>query len=307
MEPIHHEIYGRPHLSKQRHWVPAFAGTTSSNFLGLAPCHLPAARALSGAEYNAVMPRHLPFLLADDPASPFPPAEQALREPEGLLAIGGDLSPQRLLGAYAGGIFPWFSEGQPILWWSPDPRTLFRTDAIRLSTRFRRGLRHSDWRVRADSDFAAVIDACARIPRRGQDGTWITAHMRQAYVELHRLGHAHSVEVFAGDELVGGIYGVSLGRMFFGESMFSARSGGSKVALAALALRLRQWGWPLIDAQVENDHLLSLGAQRWPRPAFLAEVRRLAKLPATPAGNWRQVFGTLPASDLAVAAPVDAD
>ncbi|RYE92600.1 MAG: leucyl/phenylalanyl-tRNA--protein transferase, partial [Oxalobacteraceae bacterium] len=142
------------------------------------------------------MSRALPYLLAADPAAPFPPAEQALREPDGLLAIGGDLSPQRLLNAYAGGVFPWFSDGQPILWWSPDPRTVFRTDGVRLSSRFRRQLRSSRWMLRADTAFAQVIEACASIPRAGQDGTWITAAMQQAYLELHRLGHAHSLEVF---------------------------------------------------------------------------------------------------------------
>lgn len=241
------------------------------------------------------MLRHRPYLLPTAPDAPFPPAEHALREPDGLLAIGGDLSPARLLNAYAGGIFPWFSEGQPILWWSPDPRTVFRTDGVRLSSRFRRSLRHSPWSIRADSAFAAVIDACARSPRPGQDGTWITPAMRAAYLELHRLGYAHSVEVFEEEVLVGGIYGVATGRMFFGESMFSARSGGSKVALAALARQLHRWGWPLIDAQVENAHLLSLGAELWPRQRFLACLRKQVLLPAQ-AGSWQAAFGKWPAA-----------
>lgn len=239
-----------------------------------------------------------PFLLPADPHAPFPPVERALRQPDGLLAVGGDLSVPRLLNAYRHGIFPWFSEGQPPLWWSPDPRMVFLTDGVRLSSRFRRALRRSDWRVRADTAFDQVVAACAQAPRPGQRGTWITAGMRRAYGELHRLGHAHSVEVFEGDRLVGGIYGVAIGRMFFGESMFSGSSGGSKVALAALACRLREWGWPLIDAQVENDHLLSLGAESMPRDAFMARGRELTALDAPP-GSWTARFGYLPAAGLA--------
>ena len=239
-----------------------------------------------------------PALLATDPSAPFPAAENALREPDGLLAIGGDLSPQRLLNAYRNGIFPWFSDGQPILWWTPDPRMLFRTDGVRLSSRFRRSLRHNSWQVRADTAFADVVAACATSPRPGQDGTWITRDMQDAYLELHRLGHAHSVEVFDEERLVGGIYGVAIGRMFFGESMFSAKSGGSKIALAALAYQLQQWGWPLIDAQVENPHLLTLGAETWPRREFLRQVAELTNLQEEP-GNWTLRFGALPASGLA--------
>ena len=234
-------------------------------------------------------------LLGEDPESPFPAASTALREPDGLLAVGGDLSPPRLLNAYRHGIFPWFSEGEPILWWSPDPRMVFRTDALRLSTRFRRTLRSSSWRVRADTCFAAVMDACARSPRPGQHGTWITSGMRAAYAALHDLGHAHSVEVLEGDTLVGGIYGVAVGRMFFGESMFSGRSGGSKVALAALAARLGDWGWPLLDAQVESPHLRSLGAESWSRAVFLETIAGLVGVEEPP-GPWTDRFGELPAS-----------
>ena len=236
--------------------------------------------------------------LGADPASPFPPAGTALREPDGLLAMGGDLSPQRLHNAYAHGVFPWFSDGQPILWWSPDPRTVFRTDGVHLSARMRRELRRSEWRIVADRDFGAVIAACASAPRPGQDGTWITRDMQAAYCGLHRLGHAHSIEVRDGGRLVGGLYGVAIGRMFFGESMFSAESGGSKVALAALALRLREWGWPLIDAQVGNPHLDTLGADAWPRPRFLAAVAEACAQPGRP-GSWAGTFGTLPAPALA--------
>jgi leucyl/phenylalanyl-tRNA--protein transferase len=239
-----------------------------------------------------------PAFLSPDPGAPFPLAETALRQPDGLLAIGGDLSPQRLLNAYRHGIFPWYSEGQPILWWAPDPRMVFRSGGVRLSSRFRRVLRHSAWQVRADTAFAEVIAACAGTPRPGQDGTWITDAMQAAYLELRRLGHAHSVEVFDKDRLVGGLYGVAIGRMFFGESMYSGESGGSKIALAALAHRLQAWGWPLIDAQVENPHLLSLGAESWPRPEFLAQVAELTRL-AGDVGSWTARFGALAASALA--------
>ena len=242
------------------------------------------------------MPIRLPLLPAD-PSAPFPPADGATRDPNGLLAMGGDLSPTRLVNAYSQGIFPWYSAGEPVLWWCPDPRMVFRTDAFALPRRLRRELRRSPWELRADTAFAAVIDACARSPRPGQDGTWITPEMRAAYLELHRLGHAHSVEVFEGGRLVGGIYGVALGRMFFGESMFSAESGGSKVALAGLVRILRGWGWPLLDAQVENPHLLSLGGRRMPRTAFLAEVARLTALPAVP-GPWTARVAPFPASAL---------
>lgn len=237
-------------------------------------------------------------LLGDAPDSPFPPVSRALREPDGLLAIGGDLTPTRLLNAYRHGIFPWFSQGQPILWWSPDPRMVFRTDGVRLSSRFRRDLRRSGWTVRADTAFDKVISACARAPRPGQRGTWITPAMQAAYGELHRLGHAHSVEAYDGATLAGGIYGVAIGRMFFGESMFSARSGGSKVALAALAAMLRQWGWPLIDAQVESAHLVSLGAGTMPRAVFLRHVERLVAEPGR-TGSWTEPFGTWSAHRLA--------
>ncbi|MDQ3494395.1 MAG: leucyl/phenylalanyl-tRNA--protein transferase [Pseudomonadota bacterium] len=243
---------------------------------------------------------HLPRL-GDDPASPFPEVSTSLRRPDGLLAFGGDLAPRRLLNAYAQGIFPWYSQGQPLLWWSPDPRMVFRSDGVRLSSRLRRSLRRSPWTVRADTAFAAVVQACASAPRRGQDGTWITREMQAAYAELHRLGHAHSVEVYHDDHLVGGLYGVALGRMFFGESMFSGASGGSQTALAALAHRLRGWGWPLIDAQVRNPHLARLGAEAWPRAGFIARIRELVAGPAA-TGPWTSAFGSLPANVLGRAA-----
>jgi leucyl/phenylalanyl-tRNA--protein transferase len=237
--------------------------------------------------------------LGADPASPFPPLEAALREPDGLLAAGGDLSPPRLLRAYARGIFPWFSPGEPILWWSPDPRVVFDTARFRLARRFRRALRDSEWRLSADTRFDEVMRACALIPRNGQEGgTWIGPEMLCAYGELHRLGHAHSIEVLDGECLVGGLYGVAVGRMFFGESMFSAESGGSKVALAALVQRLAGWGWPLVDAQVSNPHLISLGARTLPRAEFAARVAELAALPGR-TGPWTGEFAGLRAAELA--------
>jgi leucyl/phenylalanyl-tRNA--protein transferase len=245
------------------------------------------------------MSRALPAVLGPDPGARFPDPETALREPDGLLAVGGDLAPERLLRAYADGIFPWYAEGQPLLWWSPDPRTVFATDAVHLSSRFRRQLRRSDWTVVADHAFDEVVLACATAPRSGQQGTWITDAMRGAYSRLHAQGHAHSIEVLDGEgRLAGGLYGVALGRMFFGESMFSAASGGSRLALAARARTLHGWGWPLIDAQVENDHLQRLGAEAWPRERFIATIGDLCGQPGVP-GRWTERFGRLPASELA--------
>ena len=238
-------------------------------------------------------------VLEPNPLAPFPDPRSALRQPDGLLAVGGDLAVERLLNAYASGIFPWFSEGQPILWWSPDPRTVFRTDRVRLSSRFRRSLRNCNWRIRADTAFPEVLHACANVKRQGQHGTWITDAMQSAYLNLHHAGHAHSIEVFDNGILVGGLYGVAIGRMFFGESMFSARSGGSKVALAALAHRLAEWHWPLIDAQVENDHLLSLGAESWSRTRFLEVTSDLCKQDCLTSGQWTARFGEMDARTLA--------
>ncbi len=241
--------------------------------------------------------------LDDDPGAPFPPVGQALAQPDGLLAFGGDLSPARLLGAYREGIFPWFSEGEPILWWSPSRRAVFRTHAVRLSSRFRRTLRKSTLVVRADTAFDAVIGACAHQPRSGQSGgTWITRGMIRAYADLHRLGHAHSIEVFEGARLVGGVYGLAIGRMFCGESMFSAQSGASSIALAALARRLQAWGWPLIDAQVPNDHTRRLGVETWPRSAYLDALHALRDQPE-PVQGWTRRFGEVAAADLAAPMP----
>jgi len=227
----------------------------------------------------------------------FPAVETALREPNGLLAAGGDLGPARLLQAYAQGIFPWFSPGEPILWWSPDPRMVFATDAMHVPRRLARWLSGCDWRIEADRDFAGVMRACAA-PRDGHAGTWITRSMLAAYLRLHELGHAHSIEVYANDALVGGIYGVAVGRMFYGESMFSRESGGSKVALLALARRLRDWGWPLLDAQVSSAHLQTLGACEWPRARFCARIAELVREPGK-AGSWCGEFDALNPAALA--------
>ena len=244
------------------------------------------------------MSLHVPKLGAD-PLAAFPPVETALRRPDGLLAFGGDLSPPRLRTAYRSGIFPWFSQGQPILWWSPDPRLVFETAHFALPRRARRSLKRSDWVIRADTAFDAVVAACASAPRPGQDGTWITPGMQSAYSALHAAGDAHSVEVFDGARLVGGIYGVSIGRMFFGESMFSAEPGGSKVALGALIAQLRDWGMPLLDAQVGNPHLLGLGGVPWPRARFIECVSRLVDAPPPVSGAWTDAFGVQAAAGLA--------
>lgn len=229
--------------------------------------------------------------------SPFPPATSALRDPNGLLAWGGGLEPERLLRAYAQGIFPWFSPGEPPLWWCPDPRMVIATDALHLSRRFRRELRKQRWTATADRDFASVIEHCARLPRRGQRGTWIVPAMRRAYIDLHQRGHAHSIEAWEDGQLIGGLYGICVGRMFFGESMFSLRSGASKFVIAALCQRLRAWNMPLLDGQVESEHLASLGFAPIPRPRFLLELHALTADGKGP-GTWIEDFGTLACSAL---------
>jgi leucyl/phenylalanyl-tRNA--protein transferase len=208
----------------------------------------------------------------------FPDPRTALIEPNGLLAFGGDLSPMRLMTAYANGIFPWYNENEPILWWSPDPRCVFHTDSLRPNRSLRRALQGKAWTVTVNRAFRAVMQACAG-PRPGQFGTWISAAMMDAYEALHHLGYAHSVEVWEQERLAGGVYGVSMGRLFCGESMFSAQSGGSKLALCALAALLREWKFPLIDAQVSNPHLLGLGAVEISRDAFLENVTTLVTAP----------------------------
>ncbi|MBS0382415.1 MAG: leucyl/phenylalanyl-tRNA--protein transferase [Proteobacteria bacterium] len=209
----------------------------------------------------------------------FPDPGTALADPNGLLAFGGDLSPQRLLAAYSRGIFPWYSEGDPLLWWSPDPRCVFATDGVHVSHSFAKFLRKCAWQWSMDRAFDEVMHACAG-PRKGDPGTWITRDMLTAYTHLHLLGHAHSLEIWDGDALVGGIYGIVVGRMFSAESMFSHRTNASKVALVALAQTLRARGFPWIDAQVPNPHLLRMGARTLPRRQFLSDLARLAAQPA---------------------------
>jgi leucyl/phenylalanyl-tRNA--protein transferase len=225
--------------------------------------------------------------LGDHAPGHFPDPRTALAEPNGLLAFGGDLSPLRLLTAYANGIFPWYNENEPILWWSPDPRCVFDTDALRPNRSLRRTLRGKAWSVTVNRAFPQVMHACAA-PRPGQYGTWISPAMIDAYAALHELGCAHSVEVWEEERLVGGIYGVSIGRLFCGESMFSAQSGGSKLALCALAALLRDWGFPLIDAQVSNPHLLGLGAEEVSRATFLREAAILVAEPFDES-CWRDI------------------
>lgn len=197
----------------------------------------------------------------------FPPTSEALTEPNGLLAFGGDLSVKRLIAAYRKGIFPWFNPGQPILWWSPDPRTIFFPEEIHCSRSMQKFLRQTAWQVSIDVCFSRVIDACAET-RANSSGTWITAQMKSAYRRLHEAGYAHSVEVWDGSELVGGIYGVGLGKAFFGESMFSAATNASKMALIRCCRFLHKQGFALFDAQVASNHLFAMGALTIPRPLF---------------------------------------
>lgn len=220
--------------------------------------------------------------LGRDPTR-FPDPDCAEREPNGLLALGGDLAPERVINAYRQGIFPWYSAGHPILWWSPDPRLVLRPEAFKVSRSLRKRVQSCAWQISMDRAFLGVIHACAQIPRPGQDGTWILPEMTSAYARLHRLGVAHSIEVWEDGALIGGLYGLALGQMFFGESMFSRRADASKVALWVLCTLLQRWGWPLIDCQVETAHLLSLGAEIWPRARFLDAVR----VHAAGAHAWR--------------------
>lgn len=205
--------------------------------------------------------------LGDDPEAPFPSTSQALERPNGLLAGGGDLSPQRILNAYRQGIFPWYSDESPILWWSTAPRCVIKPAHVRLSRRTRRRYNTGRYRLTLNAAFVDVIQNCAA-PRQGEDGTWLTSGMLQAYEDLHRLGHAHSLEVWLDDELAGGIYGLSIGAVFFGESMFSKHTDGSKIALVALCKLLCQSGVELLDCQVGNPHLFSMGAEELSRETF---------------------------------------
>ncbi len=219
------------------------------------------------------------FRLNEEIAFPDP----ELADDTGLLAVGGDLTPERLVAAYAMGIFPWYNEGLPILWHAPDPRCVLPLDALVVSRSLRKARRRFE--VTYDTEFEAVIDACASVPRPGQDGTWITSEMRRAYVALHRRGLAHSVEARQEGRLVGGLYGVSLGGAFFGESMFHEADNASKVALATLVERLRGWDFAFVDCQVPTPHLLSLGAVLWPRPEFTRALEAALAQP-TRQGSW---------------------
>lgn len=226
-------------------------------------------------------------LLGDDPAA-FPPLEAALRDPDGLLAVGGDLSVTRLVAAYARGIFPWFGPGDPILWWSPDPRFILEPANVHVGRSLRRTLARGTYQYTFDAAFAEVVSGCARSLRNGQRGTWITPDMEAAYRALHAAGHAHSVEAWRDGELVGGLYGVSLGRAFFGESMFARADDASKGAFVVLCRHLARWGFPLVDCQMETAHLARFGAGRVPRAEF---ARRLGEAVALPAPDWRMDEG----------------
>lgn len=231
----------------------------------------------------------IPLLTAN---APFPPVAQALRTPNGLLAAGGDLSAPRLLDAYRHGIFPWFNAGEPVLWWSPDPRMVLFPAEIRISHSLRKTLRNGAYQVRTDSvppsgpgtGFERMMRACAA-PRGEQSGTWISEEMIAAYCELHRMGYAHSVETWLDGELAGGLYGVAIGRMFYGESMFSAAPNASKIALAHLARQLERWRFGMIDCQMSTPHLASLGAREIPRDEFITRVQELVN--CTPMTHWQ--------------------
>jgi len=204
----------------------------------------------------------------------FPSPEQALREPNGLLAVGGDLHSNRLLNAYYEGIFPWFNQGDPILWWSPDPRAVFSVDNIKVSRSLVKYLKKQSWHYRINTQFDAVIQACAA-PRATQSDTWISSDIQQAYVNLHHQGHAHSIEVWEHETLIGGLYGLAIGQVFCGESMFHLRTNASKAAMLMLQQHLARNGFKLIDAQVVNPHLNSLGAQSITRQDFIAQLHHL--------------------------------
>jgi leucyl/phenylalanyl-tRNA---protein transferase len=221
------------------------------------------------------------FRLVEDMV--FPPPDYA--DPSGLLAVGGDLSSERLLEAYRVGIFPWYSDDQPILWWSPDPRFMLELDEFKISRSLQKTLRRKIFQVTFDRVFEEVIAACSVVPREGQRGTWITQEMRDAYLELHGLGYAHSVESWLGGKLVGGLYGVSLGKAFFGESMFHHKTDASKVALATLVEKLKIWGFHFIDSQMTTEHMMSLGAKEVPRRIFLKRLQSALRH-STRRGKW---------------------
>jgi leucyl/phenylalanyl-tRNA--protein transferase len=238
------------------------------------------------------MPR-LTLLRSDDPPEDFPDPEQALDDPNGLLALGGDLSPPRLLAAYRRGIFPWYEEGQPIMWWSPDPRAVLLPGELHVSRSLHRTLRSGRFTVSTDCDFDGVISSCAQL--RAAQGTWITAGMRDAYLQMHALDHAHSIETWHGDRLVGGLYGIAIGRVFFGESMFSTETDASKVALTALMQELAGRSFGLLDCQLQTPHLNSLGSRLMARGDFVRRVSDLAGIPDQ-TGDWKS--GRRPTGEL---------
>lgn len=226
-------------------------------------------------------------ILPEDPPTAFPDPARALREPDGLLAVGGDLSPARLLYAYAHGIFPWYDAGLPILWWSPDPRALFLPDTLHVSHSLKKRMRRGGYELRLDTAFAEVMRACAGPrPQYPGGGTWLNAEMQAAYQELHRLGHAHSAELWIDGELQGGLYGVALGRVFFGESMFSHATDASKLVLIELMQRLEGWGYACMDCQVQSEHLQSMGSVPVPRKDFLELLAVLCEQPVSTQA-WR--------------------
>lgn len=229
--------------------------------------------------------RVIPWL---GPDTPFPPLSAALDEPNGLLAASRDLSAGRLLDAYSRGIFPWYSGDTPVLWWSPDPRMVLFLDEFRVARSLRKRLRQQIVKVRADTAFRAVIESCATVFRPGQSGTWITPEIVDAYTQLHERGYAHSVEAWRDGELVGGLYGVAIGRMFFGESMFAFEPDASKVALVHLVAILRERGFPMIDCQQETEHLASFGARAIPRDRFAEHVAALVNS-IEPGGMWTNI------------------
>lgn len=214
----------------------------------------------------------------------FPPTERALSSPNGLLAAGGDLSATRLLDAYRRGIFPWFNEGEPILWWSPDPRMVLLPDQFKASHSLQKVLRNANYQVTFDRAFEQVMRCCAA-PREGANGTWISEDIVVAYCELHHLGDAHSVEVWVDKKLAGGLYGVAIGKMFYGESMFSHASNGSKIALAHLAKQLARWQFGMIDCQMTTPHLATLGAHEIPRGKFIGHLQELVH--CEPHTHWQ--------------------
>ena len=228
------------------------------------------------------MTRMIPWLEAGDD---FPPLERALAEPSGLLAAGADLSPVRLLAAYRSGIFPWYGKDQPVLWWSPDPRMVLFPAEFRVPRSLARRLRRRDYEIRTDTAFETVMRACAA-PRDGDASTWITPDMVAAYCELHRLGHAHSVETWIDGELAGGLYGIALGRAFYGESMFTRAPDASKIALAHLVRQLTRWQFGIIDCQMNTAHLARFGAREIPRSEFYRRLTELVNYPSS-AAAWR--------------------